>query len=154
MRAEKEPEKITYYSTVDWWLALIVFGAVASVLVAGFRELQNGGNEAWILIGSAAFMILVVVGICFPCKYILTNRRLIIRSGLAEFGNEIELKTIQDVSLSFNPLAAPAWSLKRIKIKFEGGPLGFTLISPKDRKGFIEELNRRRDRLREEKPRK
>lgn len=47
-----------------------------------------------------------------------------------------------------NVMAAPAWSLKRIKIIYEDDGEGFALISPKNREEFFEDLNQRRAALR------
>ncbi|MDP7060376.1 MAG: PH domain-containing protein [Candidatus Marinimicrobia bacterium] len=53
---------------------------------------------------------------------------------------KIEYVDIVNAEKSSNLLAAPAFSLKRVKISLKRG---FALVSPKDRDDFISELEKR-----------
>lgn len=84
----------------------------------------------------------VVLGIAIglftiPCKYTITEKEIKIKCGL--YKDRIQIKKIRKVFPTKNPLSAPALSLKRIKIETDYSSY---LISPKDREGFIEELNK------------
>ena len=63
---------------------------------------------------------------------------LLIQSGILK--KRIKYEDILSFEKSFNLLAAPAFSLKRVKIKLRKG---FDLVSPKDRDDFILELERK-----------
>lgn len=148
-KEETTENRITYSSAVDLWLIVVGFGPLIYLLYA-----SAAGNAQ---IGWAGLFVLLLIyagvgAFLFPMRYTLTKEHLIIQAGLPGqiYKQKIELAKITDVSLSHNPLSAPALSLKRIKIELEGGFWGFTLISPKDRRGFIEDLNRRREALRAE----
>ncbi|MDF1659559.1 MAG: PH domain-containing protein, partial [Verrucomicrobiales bacterium] len=52
----------------------------------------------------------------------------------------VPIDRIEAVTPSSNPLSAPAPSLKRVKIQMKDGK--YHLVSPADREGFMEELNR------------
>lgn len=101
-------QRITYRSAVDVWFAALVGGAVIWALADGLDQ----GTGAFM----ARLLIFFIVALfCFPCRYTLTETHLIIRSGILRW--TIDLREIKHVSLTSNPLSAPAWSLKRIKIE-------------------------------------
>lgn len=50
---------------------------------------------------------------------------------------KVDIKDIESINRSYNPLSSPAASLRRILVKFKGGEL---LISPKNERGFVQEL--------------
>lgn len=135
---------ITYRSAVDAWIVLLLLSPVfyyLYLLVSGSSRTGLGEMVGGILV------LVFLLSLGFPCRYTLTDRSLIIRCGIIGFffKQEIDFRKIENVTLSRNPLASAAWSLKRVSIEYEGGFAGFTLISPKDRTGFIAELNRRRE---------
>jgi MFS family permease len=143
--SESKPREMTCSSRVDLWLAIVLLGTIVGPVVVGIQQLLAGEQEGWILLKVGVFIIILLLGIGFPCRYTLTDRELVIRGGVTgALEYRIELRKITDVRPSYNPLSAPALSLKRIKIRYEGATGGFMLISPKDRQGFIDELNRRR----------
>lgn len=140
------PGESRYRSAVDLWLVAVLLAAVLAPLWHGIRLLAAGDQDGLLVVAVLVFSVLPILAACFPCRYILTDRSVITRCGVAGIiENEIEYKTIESVSRSWNPLAAPAWSLKRVKIKCEGGWWKFALISPVNREAFIAELNRRRE---------
>jgi|GEM_PF-2813548 len=138
-------DNITYRSAVGITFVVAVALAVFIPILTGVRLLQAEDRTGVVLIAVTVFTVLPILGACFPCRYTLTDRGLLIQCGIgAIIEEEIAYEKITDVSLSWNLLAAPALSLKRVKIKCEGRRWNFALVSPTDRHGFIAELNRRR----------
>jgi Protein of unknown function (DUF1200). len=84
------------------------------------------------------FMAFTMSILMIPCRYTITDKALIIKCGMNE--DRIELKRIRDAVPSFNPLSAPALSIKRVKIILDKG---FCLISPSDRDAFIREIKQK-----------
>lgn len=126
----------TYPSKVDWWFAAGMLIAPVIVLIGGVAIIGSSLIGALICILTSLFMISIMFLLSYPCSYTITNRSLVIRSGA--FNEEsIPLSQIRDATLSSNPLAAPALSLKRVKISLQSG---YRLISPTNREQFIAEL--------------
>ena len=84
-------------------------------------------------------LILLLVGtIWFGIKYIITNEQLKIKLGrFTTF--TVEVKNIESISRSYNPLSSPAPSLRRINLKFRNG--AFLLLSPANEQEFIKILS-------------
>ena len=80
-------------------------------------------------------MTFIMAILMIPCRYTITDRFLIIKCGMSE--DRIDLNRIRDAVPSFNPLSAPALSIKGVKVILDRG---FCLISPKDRDAFIREI--------------
>ena len=94
--------------------------------------------DGWIAVGVVFLVVVLFATIIIPCRYTLTDDGLLIQSGLIK--TKIEYRRMKDVKPSWNPLSAPALSLRRVKIKLDKG---FALVSPKRRDEFIVELKRR-----------
>ena len=99
---------------------------------------QGAVLDAWIAVGVVLLVVILFITIIIPCRYTLLDDGLLIQSGLIK--TKIDYQRMRDVKPSWNPLSAPALSLKRVKIKLDRG---FALISPKHRDEFIVELKRR-----------
>lgn len=137
-----QSEQREYPAAVDVWLAVIVLGAITAIFMTGVYLLWTREPAAVIILGVGAVIVTILLVAGFPCRYTLTGESLLIRCGVfGMFEEEIPLRSIKKVALSRNPLSAPAPSLRRVRIDHEQG---FSLISPKDRDGFIDEINRRR----------
>ncbi len=127
---------------VDTWLLVGITAVVALLTALGIDELVNGHNQVkiWVLLPIAGFIAIVFYSFAV---YQITPEALVIRSrtyGL-KFAS-IPLRSIRSVRPTRNPLSAPAWSLDRLQIDYtdEAGKRRFTLISPKDREGFMRDL--------------
>lgn len=129
----------TYPSRVDWWL-VVIFAApsLGAVGLGVFFATFSGWLAALVIIFGLSLGILTA-RLTFPCRYVLTDHMLVIQCGWDE--DRIPLSRIRDAIPSRNLLAAPALSLRRIKIHLDQG---FLLISPRDQEGFIADLNRRK----------
>ncbi len=93
----------------------------------------------WILIGTTLFYVAILHIFTYPVYYEVTDKELIIRSGLLQ--QTIPLSSIDEARPTRNPLSAPAWSLDRLHIGYrKKGKKTFTLISPENRNSFMREL--------------
>lgn len=128
---------LTMRSAVDAWLVAVLAAAAATALV----PLARGGAPAEIAAGLVAVgaLLAAIVLLGWPCTYTLAEDRLLIRSGLL-LRVEIPYARMRDAYPSCNPLSAPAWSLRRIRIDLDRG---IALISPLDRERFLAELRQR-----------
>ena len=87
-------------------------------------------------------IILTSVFICYiflSIKYTIEKENLHIKCGFL-INRNIDIKTIRKVSETYNPLSSPAGSIDRLEIVYK--TFDSILISPKDKKAFIEDLKR------------
>lgn len=132
--------KQVYPSAVDWWwmvplMVVVVYVSFADII----NKFQQGAVlDGWIAVGVVLFIVLIFATIIIPCRYTLLDDGLLIQFGLIK--KKIDYRSMRDVKPSWNPLSAPALSLRRVKIKLDRG---FALVSPKNRDEFIIELKRR-----------
>lgn len=143
-------KKHVYPSAVDWWwmvpLMVVVVYVSFDDIVTRFQ--QGAVLDGWIAVGVVLLVVVLFITIIIPCRYTLADDGLLIQSGLIK--TKLDYQRMRDVKPSWNPLSAPALSLKRVKIKLDRG---FALISPKHRDEFIVELKRRIYLARESNPR-
>jgi hypothetical protein len=131
---------VTFSARFDTWLVI----AVAAVLGLALHGASTGAPEERVfslalVVGVVALMFLVGI----PCRYTLADDHLLIRSGLVR--QRIPYSDITDVAASRSLWAAPAPSLRRVKVSYHGG---FQLVSPQERDLFILALRERIDRAR------
>ncbi|GAB3031004.1 PH domain-containing protein [Bowmanella dokdonensis] len=98
-------------------------------------------QSAWI--GATAVLLgliraAFILRYLFPCYYCLLQDQLFIRCGLLRM--EIPYRAIRKINPSNAPAASPALSLRRLEIESQQGKV---LISPRNRKKFIQELTLR-----------
>ena len=128
----------TFPSRVDAWLVVVVAGGIVAALAGAVAALESSPAESLLGFGGTAFMLLVIVLVGVPCEYTLADDHLLIRSGIVR--QRIHYADITDVAPSRSLWAAPAMSLRRVKVSFGGR---FQLVSPRDRERFIAELRAR-----------
>jgi hypothetical protein len=136
-----------YPSKRDGWLEILIWisvmvMAVAAVIVAR----QPGPAGLWlgfagVLLGSAGFSLWILYG----TSYRLVDRDLLVRSG--PFRWRVPLDSIVEVVPSRNPSSSPACSLDRLQISCAGPKPGI-LISPEDKRVFLQDLVSRSPGLR------
>ena len=129
-----------YRTKVDWWLATVVNGVAFACLVGGvWLIIQNADWPMGLAVVAAGAAILAIG---WPTHYELTDGTLRIRAGL--FLWKIPIQAIDGVQPSHNPMSAPAWSLKRLRVDYRrsSGRTAFVLISPADRDLFMRDLAR------------
>lgn len=116
--------------------------ALAFVAAIGIFSVTIGGASSQAEISALVFTLVitgvVMIATMFPCQYTLEESHLQIRCGLIK--KKIEYADIESVEPSWNPLAAPAASFKRVRISLKHS---FALVSPKQQSEFIQELRKR-----------
>jgi len=130
-----------FSSAVDLWLAALLVALPAVAVVPVVLSLLDGGEG----LGAALIGLLIIVGIygglLFPLYYRLEDDALLIRFGLVR--RRIPYQEIRAVKPTWNPLSAPALSLRRLRVEYGAGSFSFALISPARREEFLESLARR-----------
>lgn len=130
-----------FASKKDIWLGLTFFGS--AILIAGIYLFE--GEEIGLQINGFIDVIgitlsLLTVGlllwIWFGTSYKVEAGLIKIKSG--PFRSRVKINEIKKVRATKNPLSALALSIDRIEILY--GKYGMTLISPKEKKEFIEVL--------------
>ena len=142
----------TYKSAVDLWLAAILVGLPLAIVFTGvsigfglnyLHWHENLGRTAgFFLVGIGVGLGTLIGALTLPCRYTLQETELHIQCGI--FQSVVPYREILQLELSCSLWSAPALSLNRVKIVLNDG---FRLISPKNRKEFIEALRSRIDQL-------
>lgn len=133
------PPDRTFRSRVDAWLVALLGGAAALPLATAlWLGLHGHTTGVWLLACWGTTMVAVGAALSWPMRYTLRADRLHIRSGWLAW--DVPYATLRRVAPSRNPLSAPAWSLRRVRLDFADG---FILVSPDDRELFIDELAER-----------
>jgi uncharacterized membrane protein len=130
--------KTEYLSRIDSWLAIVLIGAPLLVVAAGVFTLTSSLGAGIVTIITGLIVGGMIAALSLPCVYTLTDESLTIKSGMLE--DEVPLRTIRRAEKSSNLWSAPALSLRRVKITLDDGS---RFISPKDRDGFITDLEAR-----------
>jgi uncharacterized membrane protein YdbT with pleckstrin-like domain len=137
-------EPVVYPSKVDIWLAAVLILSPLFAMGMGGMLLLSGTPGGWFAIGTGVLMALVMAAFSIPCRYTLTDKEVRIECGCMH--DRIEIDKIRKVSLTTNPLSAPALSLRRVQIETVDSTY---LISPREREAFIVAL---RERMAEDVP--
>jgi hypothetical protein len=128
----------TYRSRIDAWLVIIVVAGVAVALMQAVLLHERAPVAALVALGVAIFTVAVVMVMTLPCRYELQSDHLLIRCGLIR--QRIAYADITGIAPSRSMVAAPALSLRRVKISFRHGE---QLVSPREREDFIAALMKR-----------
>jgi hypothetical protein len=134
-----EREMAWFPSKVDWWIGVLL--AIAPVvMVASFAITIVAGTGT--LVVSAALLLLVAIyaGLVFPMRYGIGGGELVIRHGVMR--QRCTLEEVVEVRPTRNPLSSPALSLDRLMIKKGEGFRNSIMISPADKQGFLDLLER------------
>lgn len=116
----------TFKSKIDWWLAGIIIVVFAYPIIDGILSKQYA-------LSFTMLAVLGLIGIMFPkIKYVIDGNFLKI------WWIKVEIQTIRKIYKTRNPLSSPALSLDRIAIVYN--KFDEVLISPKNKKEFIDEL--------------
>ncbi|RMF17477.1 MAG: hypothetical protein D6761_04170 [Candidatus Dadabacteria bacterium] len=126
----------------DWWIVALIGPFPATIFLLGAVEaIRTGAMDGlWILLASAAAYLAILRLLAFPIVYELGRDGLVIRSGLLTHAR-IPCDAILSVRRSYNPLSAPAGSLRRLRIDYRSGDRSrYVLISPADERRFLQRL--------------
>jgi len=115
-----------YKSKVDWWLVLIILG------VFGYPIVEGIVSKEYMLSVVFSGILLLFYFLVRTLRYKIDGEKLII------WRTEIDIKTIRKVYATKNPLSSPALSINRIAIVYN--KYDEILLSPENRKDFVEEL--------------
>lgn len=137
--SSKSGRPIVFESAVDGWLVVVMAMAPAISFLGGIYAWWIGqADGAAILFACGAAATLVMTVIALPCRYTLLDDSLSIRIGIMV--DQIQLSEIVSAHPTASLRSGPALSLKRIAIQTRTKTI---IISPRDRAGFLSELQRR-----------
>lgn len=141
---EKQEEGIVYRSKVDWWLGLLLVGAMIYLIYLAIEPIVNGRGIQWVTMVTAIFVLVILVPL-MNIKYVFYSNHLLVSCGI--YGKErIAYEGIRNVNETKNPLSSAALSLDRIQIDYvEGKVHQMVLISPIRKKEFLSKLEQYRD---------
>ena len=106
-------------------------------LVSALQALSGYSPDAkWNALIIAAAGMGIPLWLLFTTRYIITDTQLIVRSGPLRW--RIPVSEISAMTPTYNPLASPALSIRRLRIDY--GQNNSVLISPRDRDGFIRQI--------------
>ena len=130
-----------FTSKIDFWLAFLILGSsLLLILVPVWEWVYNDSSIRRILFISLFTMpgAILLLLIFFNVKYSLSDDELFVKNGFST--QSIPLKDIIYIIPTNSMLSAPALSLDRIEIRYEGGSI---VISPKDKEGFYHAIQER-----------
>ncbi|EKU37969.1 MULTISPECIES: PH domain-containing protein [Acinetobacter] len=132
-----------FTSKIDWWLLLILIVVTVSIISKIYKAHHTdslASNFSYLAIYSVIiFLIWLPV---FNTYYVIDQNKLIIKSIV--FRWKINIDDITKIEETHNPLSSPALSLDRLKIYyFKNGSMNSVMISPKDKEGFFQAINKR-----------
>ncbi|WP_180065787.1 MULTISPECIES: PH domain-containing protein [unclassified Acinetobacter] len=128
-----------FRSKKDWWVVAFIV-CMSGLLIQLLLTMQAKGTMQQYPLHTAVY-ILTVLLLWWPfnTRYQITKTHLNIRSMFVRW--RIPLVEIQRVSPSQDLSAAPALSIKRLKIEYvQEGKAKFVMVSPKDQQAFAQAL--------------
>ncbi|THF60729.1 PH domain-containing protein [Pseudothauera rhizosphaerae] len=127
-----------YKSKIDAWLAVLLVGTVAGCVWAGFVAGRAGG-----FIASWLSALLFSLGAGLPLWILLGTRYVLdaesLRVECGPFRWQVPLTGITAVTPTSSFLSSPALSLDRLRIDYKPG--ASVMISPRDKEGFLRQLD-------------
>ena len=129
----------TFSSKKDWWVVAFIV-CMSGLLIQLLLTMQAKGTMQQYPVHTAVYVLTVLVlWWPFNTRYQITETHLNIRSMFVRWC--IPLAEIQRVSPSQDLSAAPALSIKRLKIEYmQEGKAKFVMVSPKDQQAFTQAL--------------
>ena len=130
-----------FTSKIDFWLAFLILGSSLLLVLVPVWEWMYNNSSIKRIIFISLFTIptaLLLLVLFFNIKYTLTADTLLVKNGFST--QSISLKDITHITPTSSTLSAPALSLDRIKIRYEGGSI---VISPKDKDRFYRAIQER-----------
>ena len=136
-------EAKVYRTAIDWWLGLLLVACEVLFLYLVIEPIIKKGTVEWLMVLLAVGMSIMILPL-FGIKYVLYSEHLLVSMSL--YGKlRVRYADIVEVKKTNNPLSSAAMSLRRIQIDYvEDNVHRMVLISPKNRKNFIEEIEQRR----------
>ena len=122
--------KKVYPSKVGWELIIPILVPLGYYIYSALSNREF--TQAAILLGILVFFNLILNSF----SYEIYKEKLVITSFFL-FKTPIPIESITEIVGTYNPISAPAASLQRLRIRYEGGSV---IISPKYRMKFIAHL--------------
>lgn len=128
-----------FRSKKDWWVVAFII-CMSGLLIQLLLTMQAKGTMQQYPVHTAVYVLTVLIlWWPFNTRYQITKTHLNIRSMFVRW--RIPLVEIQRVSPSQDLSAAPALSIKRLKIEYvQEGKAKFVMVSPKDQQAFAQAL--------------
>jgi len=130
-----------FTSKIDFWLAFLILGSSLLLVLVPVWEWMYNNSSIKRIIFISLFTIptaLLLLVLFFNIKYTLTADTLLVKNGFST--QSISLEDITHITPTSSTLSAPALSLDRIEIRYEGGSI---VISPKDKDRFYRAIQER-----------
>lgn len=122
-----------FYSKIG--LEIVVPIAIVMLFVIGM--LLSSGGSTWPVVVFLLLLNGLFAYLFTHTYYEIKEDELIISSGFL-FNGRVSISDIREIRETNNPLSAPAISLDRLELRY--GKNKYVLISPKDKKGFIDSM--------------
>jgi len=137
--AENDIIHPVFRSRKDPGIVVFFVAFVLLCVLGGIHQLSLGTLSS-IAIGLGALATgLAYAWISWPVRYEITGKSLLVRGG--PFRWDIPLEEIREVRPSRNPISAPSWSLKRLRVSYHKGEKShFVLVSPARQEDFLDKL--------------
>lgn len=125
-----------FRSEIGWWVFAVIPAVAAFILIILVPPIRTGE------VSIAYLLLILLIALGLPIWLVLNTAynvdadSLKIRSG--PFTWNVSLQDIHSVKSSRALWSAPALSFNRLKIQYGDGK--WILVSPKDRKGFLEAI--------------
>lgn len=132
-----------YRSKIDWWVGLILTGAIVAMLGTGVALLvappPDASQVKWVAVLTFLFAAFTA-SLPFSTSYTITSTDLLVKA--AFFRWRVPLDQIVEVFPTHNPLSSPALSLDRLRVNYKrpSGRTWWVMISQRDKEQFINEL--------------
>jgi hypothetical protein len=120
-----------YRSKIGWEIL------IPMVLILGIVIVLTVVNGAWLALAICGLVVAFIIHLWTGTTYSITaDHRLLIKCGVLE-KFDIDIQEIKSIKKSNELTNAPALSVDRIEISYNGGRV---LISPRDKLKFVKEL--------------
>lgn len=119
-----------YKSKIDWWLGLFLVYPIFMCI----KNILEGNLYG--LIGLSVVVGLILI-FSKTTRYIIIENQLIVKSTWI-VNERIDISKITKIEKSNSVLSSPALSLDRLSVRYD--KYEEVLISPKEKKAFIDEL--------------
>ena len=131
-------EKKVFRSRISVLLMVFILSIMSFPLITMVCSGNIFNPAFYIVAGVIALLVFIFSGI----RYVITEKELQFNTwGTCKVS--FPLSKIVSVERSYNPISAPAASLKRLSVRFKKGYYPFALISPVREQEFLETLKER-----------
>jgi hypothetical protein len=127
---------LRFRSKIDWWLALLLGGAVLSFpVIFGFTDSGRAALQKDLvgILATGLVPVLLVAWMFFDTGYDVTLTGLRVRCG--PIRRAVPLDKISRICATRSIMSAPALSLDRLEVSYNR--FDTVVISPADKRGFL-----------------